>query len=140
MDALRHDTVAIADEYMTLATLRRGWVIYALALTLGVIIGEVLNLRRGPPSLLTLGNWLLTIALLTSLWAYALRRPLGTATYWRAVFWIVLFANLVMLVPVLLVGGAIAWFTGGLTLLIVPAYYAAYRYAYRTPELWSKVT
>ena len=52
-------------------------------------------------------------------------------------FWIVLFANLVMLVPVLLAGGEIAWFTGALTLLILPAYYAAYRYGHRPPDVWN---
>ena len=125
---------------MTLADIRLGWTIYAVALTSGVVVGEVLNLRQGPPSLVTLGNWLLTLALLTALWAYSLRRPLGTSWYWRAVFWIVLFANVVMLVPVLLVGGAVTWFTAALTVLVVPAYYAAYRYAYRTPELWERAT
>ncbi len=51
-------------------------------------------------------------------------------------FWLVLFANLVMLVPVLLNGGAVAAFTAALTLLIVPAYFAAYRYAYRSDDVW----
>jgi hypothetical protein len=121
---------------LTAGVVRWGWVVYAGLLTCAVIVGEMLNLRLGPPSALTLANWLLTIALLVSLWGYALRRPLGTARYWRAVFCIVLFANIVMLIPVLLAGGDMAWFTGALTLLIVPAYYAAFRYAFRTPELW----
>lgn len=119
------------------ANAHRGWVVYAALLTFGVIAGETANLRLGPPSLLTLGNWTLTLALLVALWGYALRRPIGSAAYWRAVFWIVLFANLVMLVPVLLAGGEIAWFTGALTLLILPAYYAAYRYGHRPPDVWN---
>jgi len=116
---------------------RTGWVVYAALLTCGVVAGEALNLRQQAPSAVTLANWALTLALLTALWAFALRRRIGTATYWRAVFWIVLFANVLMLVPVLLAGGAVARVTAGLTSLIVPAYVAAFRYAYRSNELWS---
>ncbi len=116
---------------------RTGWVVYAALLTFGVVAGEALNLRQQAPTAVTLANWTLTLALLTALWAFALRRRIGTATYWRAVFWIVLFANLLMLVPVLLAGGAVARMTAALTSLIVPAYLAAYRYAYRSNELWS---
>jgi hypothetical protein len=49
----------------------------------------------------------------------------------------VLFANSVMLIPVMLGDRAIAMFTAALTLLIVPAYLAAYFYAYRSPALWT---
>jgi hypothetical protein len=115
------------------------WIAYALLLTLAVIAGETLNIwRGGPPDLVTYANWLLSLALLVALWCYALQRALGTATYWRAVFWIVLFANLVMLVPVLLGGGVIALATAGLSLLVVPAYVAMWRYAYRSADLWSE--
>jgi hypothetical protein len=110
---------------------------YAALLTLGVLVGETLNLRTQAPSTLTLANWALTLALLAALWAYALQRRIGTPRYWRAVFWIVLFANVLMLVPVLLAGGVVAYVTAALTLLVVPAYLAAYRYAYRSIELWS---
>ena len=116
---------------------RVGWVVYAALLTLGVLVGEALNLRTQAPSALTLANWTLTLALLVALWAYALQRRIGTPRYWRAVFWIVLFANVLMLVPVLLAGGVVAYVTAALTLLVVPAYLAAYRYAYRSIELWS---
>jgi hypothetical protein len=118
------------------ATPRIAWLMYAGLLTLGVILGEAANLSNQAPSLVTLANWALTLALLTALWAYALRRPLGTPKYWRTVFWIVLFANTAVLVPVLAAGGPVALLAGGLTLVVVPAYYAAYRYAYRSPELW----
>ena len=53
-------------------------------------------------------------------------------------FWLVLFANAVMLVPVMLGDRAVALFTAALTLLIVPAYVAAYLYAYRSPALWDR--
>jgi hypothetical protein len=38
---------------------------------------------------------------------------------------------------VLLGDRAVAMFTAALTLLIVPAYLAAYFYAYRSPALWN---
>jgi hypothetical protein len=55
-------------------------------------------------------------------------------------FWLVLFANAVMLVPVLLTGGPVVWFTAALTLLIVPAYIAAFRYGHRSPGVWGATT
>ena len=116
---------------------KAGWVVYAAVLTFGVLAGEAANLSRGGEvTALTLGNWTLSAALLTALWGYALQRRIGNERYWRAVFWLVLFANAVMLVPVLLGDRAVAMFTAALTLLIVPAYLAAYFYAYRSPALW----
>lgn len=118
---------------------RAGWLVYAGLLTTAVLLGEWFNIERGgAPDAVTLANWLLSATLLTALWCHALQRPLGTEGYWRMVFWILLFANLVMLVPVLLGGGPIAWVTAGLSLLVVPAYVAAYVYAYRSPELWNR--
>jgi hypothetical protein len=112
-------------------------VAYAALLTFGVLAGEAANVSRAREvTALTLGNWTLSAALLTALWGYALQHRIGSERYWRAAFWLVLFANAVMLVPVLLGGGAVAMFTAALTLLIVPAYLAAYRYAYRSPDLW----
>ena len=117
---------------------KTGLVAYAALLTFGVLAGEAANISRTREvTALTLGNWTLSAALLTALWGYALQRRIGSERYWRAVFWLVLFANAVMLVPVLLGGGVVAMFTAGLTLLIVPAYLAAYRYAYRSPGLWT---
>lgn len=118
---------------------RTGWLAYAGFLTLAVLLGEWFNIHRGGgPDSVTLANWLLSATLLTALWCHALQRPLGNERYWRVVFWILVFANLLMLVPVLLAGGPIAFFTGVLTLLVVPAYVAAYRYAYRSPTLWGR--
>jgi len=116
---------------------RIGWIVYAALLTLAVVLGEWFNIHRGGgPDAVTLANWLLSATLLTALWCYALQKKLGDERYWRVVFWILVFANLLMLVPVLLGGGPIAFFTAVLTLLVVPAYVAAYRYAYRSPTLW----
>jgi hypothetical protein len=118
---------------------RIGWLVYAGLLTLAVLVGEWFNLHRGGgPDAVTLANWLLSATLLTALWCHALQRPLGTPGYWRIVFWILVVANLLMLVPVLLGGGSIALFTAALSLLVVPAYVAAYLYAYRSPALWEK--
>ncbi|MDH5226481.1 MAG: hypothetical protein OEW50_03595 [Gammaproteobacteria bacterium] len=126
---------------MNLARARTGWVIYAALLTFGVLAGEARNVSlSGEVSALTFANWVLSAVLLTAVWGYALQRAVGTAAYWRAAFWLVLFANAVMLVPVLLVGGPVVWFTGALTLLIVPAYVAAFRYGYRSPGVWGAST
>ena len=113
---------------------RLGWIIYAVALTLAVLIGEVS--RGTQPDLVALASWILTAALLVALWSYALRRRLGHKGYWRAVFWIVSFATVLMLVPVLMSGGELARYTLALTVPIVPAFVAAYMYAYRSPEIW----
>lgn len=114
-----------------------GWLVYAALLTFAVVVGELFNLQRGGgPDAVTLANWLLSATLLTALWCYSLQRRLGTQGYWRVVFWILLFANLLMLIPVLMGGGPIALVTAGLSLLVVPAYVAAYLYAYRSPAVW----
>ena len=122
----------------TLARSKTGWLLYAAALTFAVVAGEVSNVTRTlAVGAVTLANWVLSAALLTALWGYALQRPIGGERYWRATFWLVLFANVAMLVPVLLSGGTVALVTGGLTLLIIPAYLAAYLYAYRSPHVWT---
>ncbi len=124
------------------ASMRRrriGWLVYAGLLTLAVVAGEWFNiLRGGGPDTVTLANWLLSAALLCALWCHALQVRLGNERYWRAVFWILLFANLLMLVPVLMGGGPIALFTAALSLLVIPAYVAAFHYAYRSPTLWGR--
>jgi hypothetical protein len=118
---------------------RTGWLVYAGLLTLAVVVGEWFNIYRGGgPDAVTLANWLLSATLLTALWCHALQKPLGDERYWRVVFWILLFANLLMLVPVLMGGGPVALFTAALSLLVVPAYVAAYRYAYRSPGVWGR--
>ena len=116
---------------------KAGWVVYAAVLTFGVLAGEAVNLSSGSEvTALTLANWTLSAALLTALWGYALQRRIGSQRYWRAVFWLVLFANAAMLIPVLLGDRAVALFAAALTLLIVPAYLAAYFYAYRSTAFW----
>jgi hypothetical protein len=116
---------------------KAGWVVYAAVLTFGVFAGEASNLSRGSEiTALTFASWTLSAALLTALWGYALQRRIGSEGYWRAVFWLVLFANTLMLVPVMLGDRKVALFTAALTLLIVPAYVAAYCYAYRSAGLW----
>lgn len=113
---------------------RLGWRLYAAALTLAVLIGEVS--RETGPDLVALASWILTAALLVALWSYALRRRLGHQGYWRAAFWIVTFATALMLVPVLMSGGDLALYTLALTAPTVPAFVAAYLYAYRSPDIW----
>ena len=120
---------------------KAGWVVYAALLTFGVLAGEAVNLSRGGEvTALTLGNWTLSAALLTALWGHSLQRRIGSEGYWRFVFWLVLFANAVMLIPVMLGDRTVALFTAALTLLIVPAYVAAYLYAYRSTALWQVIS
>jgi hypothetical protein len=118
---------------------KAGWVAYAALLTFGVLAGEAANLSRGGEfTALTLANWTLSAALLIALWGYALQRRIGNERYWRAVFWLVVFANAAMLVPVILGDRTLAMFVAVLTALIVPAYVAAYFYAYRSSALWTR--
>ena len=120
---------------MTTSRRRIGWLAYAVVLTLVVLAGEASRSMR--PDLVAFASWILTLALLVALWSYALQRPLGNERYWRAGFWIVSFATVLMLVPVLMAGGELALYTLALTVPIVPAFVATYRYAYRSPEIWT---
>jgi len=116
---------------------RTGWLLYAVLLTAFVILGELSNARAGRAvTAIAVSNWILTAALLTATWCYALQKPFGAARYWRTTFWIVLFATAVMLVPVILGDPEVIVFTALLLALVVPAYLAAFRYAYRSPQLW----
>ena len=110
-----------------------GWLAYAFALTVAVIVGE--GARGARPDPVALASWLLTAALLVGLWSYALQRPVGTERYWRTVFWIVSLATALMLIPVLIAGGTIARYTLALMLPILPAYVATWRYAFRSGAL-----
>jgi hypothetical protein len=113
------------------------WLVYVAVLTLFVIVGELSNLSQGAaPNAITLANWVLTVVLLTAVWGYALQKPLGARRYWRAAFWIVLFATAVMLLPVASGSTETIVFTAALLALVVPAYLAAFLYAYRSPQLW----
>jgi hypothetical protein len=116
---------------------KTSWLVYVAVLTLFVIVGELSNLLQGAtPTAITLANWVLTLVLLTADWGYALQKSFGARRYWQAAFWIVLFATAVMLVPVAFSGTEAIVFTAALLALVVPAYVAAFLYAYRSPGLW----
>jgi hypothetical protein len=122
---------------MTRRSLKPGWTIYAALLTAFGLVGEIRNILSGAGiDPVTVANWVLTLVLLTATWGYALQRRFGAAGYWRAAFWIVLFATGVMLIPVALGSLEAMLFTAALLVLVVPAYVAAFRYAYRSHALW----
>lgn len=124
---------------MNRPSLKIGWTVYAALLTVFVLVGELRNVFVGVGiNPVMLANWVLTLALLVATWGYALQRRFGAAGYWRAAFWIVLFATAVMLVPVMLGTLEALLFTAALLVLVVPAYVAAYLYAYRSPSLWDE--
>jgi hypothetical protein len=111
--------------------------VYAAVLSVAIVIGEVTNVAGGghvDPR--TLANWVLTVVLLVATWGYALRKPLGPRHYWRPAFWVLLFATLVTILPAALAGRAAMIVVGVLLTFVAPAFVAAYRYAYRSPELW----
>jgi hypothetical protein len=116
--------------------IRKGWTAYAAALTALIVLGEAANLAQGAVDIRTPANWVLSAVLLIATWGYALRRPIGARRYWAPAFWVVLFATLVALWPVLMAGPAAIVVAGLLLPLTAPAFYAAYRYAYRSPEIW----
>ena len=117
--------------------IKRAWTGYAMVLSLVVVIGEAANLMRGGPlDFRTFANWFLTAALLVATWGYALQRPIGSAAYWRPAFWVLLGATLITIVPAALAGTAAMIVVAVLLPLVAPAFYAAYRYAYRSPQVW----
>ena len=116
---------------------KKAWLVYAGLLTVAVLIGELSNLLRGEPlSWLTVANWVVTLALLTATWGYALQRPIGNARYWRRTFWILLAVSALMLLRVALVSATALVIVLGFMAVLVPAYVAAYRYAFRSSHLW----
>ena len=115
-----------------------GWTVYAALLTVFVLAGEVRNAMVGAGiDLVAVANWVLTAVLLTATWGHALQRRFGVVGYWRAAFWIVLFATVVMLIPVALSPIEVIYYTAALMVLVLPVYVAAYLYAYRSPALWA---
>lgn len=117
--------------------IRKAWTAYAAVISVAVVTGEVTNLAGGgrlDPR--TLASWVLTAVLLVATWGYALHKPLGPQHYWRPAFWVLLFATLVSIVPAALAGRAAMIVVAALLPFVVPAFIAAYRYAYRSPELW----
>ena len=117
--------------------IRKAWTAYAAVLTGIMLAGEALNLAQGTPvDFRTLANWIITGVLLTSLWGYALRRRIGAQYYWRAACWVVAGATLLAAGQAALAGDAARYVVVVSLLLVLPAYYASYRYAYRSPEIW----
>lgn len=117
--------------------IKRAWTSYAAVLSAVVAIGEAANLMRGGPlDFRTFANWFVTAALLVATWGYALQRPIGSAAYWRPAFWVLLGATLVTIVPAALAGSAAMTAVAVLLPLVAPAFYAAYLYAYRSPQVW----
>jgi hypothetical protein len=116
--------------------IRKGWTAYAAVLTAVVVLGEVANLAQGSLDARTPANWVLSAVLLVATWGYALRRPIGAQRYWGPAFWVVFGATSITLLPVLIAGPAAMLVVAVLLPLVAPAFYAAYRYAYRSPELW----
>ena len=124
---------------MTSPRAKKAWLVYAGLLTVAVLIGELSNLLRGEPlSWLTVANWVVTLALLTATWGYALQRPIGNARYWRRTFWSLLAASALMLLRVALVSASALVIALGFMAVLVPAYVAAYRYAFRSSHLWQR--
>lgn len=118
---------------------RRVWTAYVAAITLFVVVGEARDVAvNGLPSATTFGQWLLTVALLTAAWGYALRRPVGTEAYWRVVFWLEVAATAAGFVPIVMAGKVAIAVGIVLLALLAPVFVAAYRYAYRSPELWPR--
>jgi hypothetical protein len=115
----------------------KAWLVYAAVLTAAVVIGEVSGFLRGEPvSWQTLLNWIVTLALLTATWGYAMQRPVGNEPYWRRVFWILVVVTALMLLRVALASPAALVPVAAFMALLVPAYVAAWRYAYRSAQLW----
>lgn len=122
---------------MTPSRAKKAWLAYAGLLTAAELIGEVNSfLGSEPLSWLTVTNWIVTLALLTATWGYALQRPIGNAPYWRRVFWILLATSALMLLRVALVSPTAFVVVLGFMAVLIPAYVAAYRYAFRSSDLW----
>jgi hypothetical protein len=118
-------------------SIRKGWAAYAAIITALIVAGEAFNVAQGRFDARTLGNWVVTLVLLLATWGYALRRRIGARGYWGPAFWVVLLATLVTMVPVF-IAGAEGMFVASVSLaMLLPAFWASYRYAYRSPELWT---
>jgi hypothetical protein len=117
--------------------IKKGWFAYAAALSVVIVLGEVANLTQGGAvDLRTLANWVVTGVLLLATWGYALQRRIGREDYWRGACWVVIGANLVTAIPAMLAGADARLLVILLLPLVLPAFYAAYRYAYRSPQVW----
>jgi glutathione S-transferase len=129
---------AAVTALMAVPRFPRAWIAYAALLTAAVVIGEFGNILRGEPvTWLMAANWVVTLALLTATWGYAMQRPIGNAIYWRRVFWILLVASALMLVRVAAASTTALVLVLGFMVVLLPAYVAAFRYGFRSPHLWS---
>jgi hypothetical protein len=118
---------------------RKAWVVYAGVLTAAIVLGELRHLGGGEPfSLALFANWMVTLVLLVATWGYVLQRPIATPTYWRTAFWIVAFASVLMLVRVGLRSSAALDRVLTLMAFVLPAWYAAWRYSFRSRHLWNR--
>jgi hypothetical protein len=118
--------------------IKKAWTAYAALLTLAVVAGEVANLRGGGTmDLRTLANWVVTAVLLIATWGYALQRRFGSQRYWSGACWFVLGASLITIVPAMLAGSTARIMVAVLLPLVLPALYAMFRYAYRSPQVWA---
>lgn len=116
--------------------IRKAWTAYAAALTGAILIGEAENIARGALDARTFANWVLTLVLLLATWGYALRRRIGAHRYWGPAFWVVFAATLVTTVPAVIAGRDAIVAVAILLLIAAPAFYAAYRYAFHSPDVW----
>jgi hypothetical protein len=121
--------------------IKKAWTAYAALLTVAVVAGEVANLRAGGTvDFRTMANWVVTALLLIATWGYALQRPLGSQRYWSGASWVVLDASLITIVPAALAGSTAMIMVAMLLPLVLPALYAMFRYAYRSPQVWAART
>lgn len=117
--------------------IRKGWTAYAAALTGTMLAGEALKIAQGASvDFHALAVWIISGVLLASLWGYALRRRIGAQYYWRAACWVVAGTTLLTAIPAVLAGDEARFMLAVSLPLLLPAFYASYRYAYRSPEIW----
>jgi len=116
--------------------IRKGWTAYAAFLTVAIVTGEVRNLAHGAMDARTFANWVLTLVLLLATWGYALRRPIGAPRYWGPAFWVVSAATLITIIPAAIAGTDALIVVAIMLLFAAPAFYAAYRYAFHSPDVW----
>jgi len=117
--------------------IKKAWTVYVVLLTAAIVVGEVANVMQGGAvNFRSMANWIVTGALLIATWGYALQKPIGAQHYWRTACWVVIGATLVTTVPAALAGPEAIIMVAVLLVLVLPAFYASYRYAYRSPQLW----
>jgi hypothetical protein len=117
--------------------IKKTWTGYAALLTAAIVAGEVANLMHGGAlDFRTMANWIVTGVLLVATWGYALQKRIGAQYYWRTACWVVIGATVITTVPAALAGPDAIVMIAVLLVLVLPAFYASYRYAYRSPQLW----